>query len=84
MSVETSDYAAMLVRMVRALGPRLATGDPIELREVARVQAELDRALRVGVEGLRAAGFSGAEIGRELGISRQAVHDRFGPLASAG
>ena len=75
--VETPEYAAMVGRMVRALGRGVAEGDPVDLVEFDRLQLLLDEARRVAVAGQRETGFSWGEIAAGLGISRQAVHQRF-------
>lgn len=77
MSVETDEFAAMVRRQIRALGRRVADGDPIELGEFARCQKELDAALTAAVHGQRAAEFSWAEIAAGLGTTRQAAFQRF-------
>lgn len=71
---ENDSYALFCNRVVKSLGDRVGDGDCHhlvyirELREVAR-EAE-GRAIL----GLLAQGYSYAEIGAGLGISRQAVH----------
>lgn len=74
---EVPEYAAFARRTVRALGARLAEGDPVDLVEIERVRKELDAALDVAVKGQRAAGFSWSEIGVGLGTTRQAAQQRF-------
>jgi len=52
-------------------------------RELADARDDLDRARMRYVEAIRAArvaGYSWAEIGRVLGISKQSLHRRFGDL----
>jgi hypothetical protein len=39
---------------------------------------ELDAAIAEAVKGLRGCGYSWAEIGSRLGITRQAAHQRWG------
>ena len=79
MAVETPDYVAMLCRMVRAAGRRIADGDPEDLALLLQVQAELDAAITAGVLGMRAnTGRSWAEIGRALGVTKQAAAKRWG------
>jgi hypothetical protein len=75
---ETPDVAKAVVRLVRAIGRRVA-GDaiPEHLDELQRVQGALDQAWKDAVDGLRAAGFSDSEIGRPLGVTRQAVRQRW-------
>lgn len=55
--------------------------DPVELRQVGLAQTGIEQAeaeLRAAVKTARTAGQSWAAIGRTLGISRQAAHERFG------
>lgn len=74
---ETSDVAGAAVRMVRALGKRAGQEDPEDLRELLRVRAELDAAMGAAIEGLRAGGHNDIAIGEVLGMSRQAVQQRW-------
>lgn len=79
MAVETPDYMTMLARMIRAAGRRVADGDPEDLALMVALQAELDAALDSAVAGMRAnTGRSWAEIGRALGVSKQAAAKRWG------
>lgn len=55
--------------------------DPVELRRIGLAQTGIELAeaeLRDAVKAARTAGQSWAAIGRTLGISRQAAHERFG------
>ena len=76
--VENDEYAAMLVRMIRALGLRVAEGDPYDLGEAVAIERELRDALWGGVLGLRRRGYSWQDIGDGAGISRQAAQQRWG------
>lgn len=77
--VETADYAAMLRRMVRAYGKRIADGDPSDLAAAVELAAELNDTIGRAVAGMRdEAGFSWAELAVELGVSRQAAQQRWG------
>lgn len=77
MSVETPEFAAMVARMVRALGRRVGEGDPVDLLELTALYGELDAALRAAVAEQRETGFSWGEIAAGLGVSRQTAHQRF-------
>lgn len=70
-TVETHEYAQASRRFVRALGARLADGDPEDLAEIGRVREELEAATRVAVNGLREQGRSWDDIAKGLGITRQ-------------
>ncbi len=76
--VENDEYAAFTRRMVAAHGRRIAAGDVEGLAELAAVAEHVEHALQVAVAGLRAAGYSWAEITAPLGISRQAGQQRWG------
>ncbi|MTB73118.1 AsnC family protein [Arsenicicoccus sp. MKL-02] len=51
---------------------------PITLAAVAELHREVDRAEAVVVPKARTRGASWAEIARVLGVSRQAVHKKYG------
>ena len=69
--------------MVAASGRRVAHADVNDLRELVAIQADLDEAIRAGVAGLRADGYSWKSIGEALGVTGQAVNMRYGkPKAS--
>ncbi|WP_435869735.1 hypothetical protein [Actinoplanes xinjiangensis] len=76
--VENDEYAAFIRRIIRAFARRIATGDVEALRDMVALSSELDTAIGDAVKGLRAHGYSWAEIGDRLGISRQAAHQRWG------
>ena len=77
-TVENDDYAAFVRRIVAAHGRRIATGDIEGLAVLADLATDVDTALAEAVAGLRAAGWSWAEIGARLGMSRQAAQQRWG------
>ncbi len=78
--VENDDYAAFTRRVLAAHGRRIAAGDIAGLAGLAALAANVDRALIDAVTGLRAAGYSWADIARQLGTTRQAAQQRFGSL----
>lgn len=81
MVVSTKDnreFAAFSRRIMRAYARRVATADPAALVELMKLRADVDEAIAAAVAGLRAEGFSWAEIGREVGMTRQAAQQRFG------
>lgn len=56
-------------------------GTPVErLARVAAAKSELARAEVVAVRHARAAGLSWAEIGVVLGVSKQAMHKKYGKV----
>jgi hypothetical protein len=74
---ETSDCNGCAKRMIRALGKRIAQEDPEGLRHLLEVEQELRQAWEVAIAGIRRSSFSDREIGDELGITKQAVAQRF-------
>lgn len=80
---ETTDISAMLQRFIRSYGRRLADGDPSDLADAVKLQAQLDQVIGEAVAQLRAThGFSWAELAVELGVTRQACQQRYGKYAA--
>jgi hypothetical protein len=77
-ATENSDYAAFARRVLRAFSRRVADGDVESLVHMISLADELNDAIVQAVSGLRDAGYSWAEIGSRLGITRQAAHQRWG------
>ncbi|MBN9101466.1 MAG: hypothetical protein J0I49_25665 [Pseudonocardia sp.] len=78
--VENDAFAAFGRRVIAAAGRRIATGDVDGLPDLAALAHGVDAALATAVTGLRARGYSWAEIGARLGITRQAAHQRWAHL----
>ena len=76
--VENDEFAAFAQRIIRAHARRVARGDVEALRDLVALSTVLDAAIGDAVTGLRAFGYSWAEIGDRLGITRQAAHQRWG------
>ena len=76
--VENDEYAAFTRRILRAYARRVATGDVEALALMLGLSAEIDDAIGQAVTGLRGFGYSWAEIGSRLGITRQAAQQRWG------
>lgn len=77
---EIPDYAAFARRAVRAYGRRVADADPEDLVELVALAGVLDAAVDEAVRGLRRRDgrqASWSEIGRALGITRQAAQQRY-------
>ena len=79
--VENDDYAAFTLRILRAYARRVADGDVEALTLMLGLSAEIDTAIAQAVTGLRGFGYSWAEIGSRLGITRQAAQQRWGRAA---
>ena len=76
--VENDDYAAFARRVIRSHGRRVAGGDVDGLAALLGLAVEIDAATDDAVTGLRAAGYSWAEIADRLGVTRQAAQQRWG------
>ena len=75
---ENDEYAAFARRVLRAYARRVADGDVEALTLMLGLSAEIDTAITQAVTGLRGSGYSWAEIGSRLGITRQAAQQRWG------
>lgn len=78
MSKDNREFAAFSRRIMRAYARRVAVADPAALAELVELRTAVDEAIGAAVDGLRAEGFSWAEIGRDLGLTRQGAQQRFG------
>jgi len=76
--VENDEFAAFARRILRAYARRVATGDIDAFTAMTELSAETDTAIGLAVAGLRSFGYSWAEIGTRLGITRQAAQQRWG------
>ena len=76
--VENDAYALFAQRILRAYARRIADGDIESLTLMTHLADELDTAIGEAVTGLRGCGYSWAEIGSRLGITRQAAQQRWG------
>jgi hypothetical protein len=76
--VENDAYAAFAHRILTAYARRVATGDIDALTLMTALSADIDTAIHTAVTGLRNFGYSWAEIGARLGITRQAAQQRWG------
>ena len=79
--VENDEYAAFARRVLRAYARRVADGDVEALALILGLSAEIDDAIAQAVTGLRQFGYSWAEIGSRLGITRQAAQQRWGRVS---
>jgi hypothetical protein len=81
--VENDSYDAFVRRVLRAYSRRIASGDIDALTQMTSLAAEMDAAIAQAVAGLRAFGYSWADIGDRLGVTRQAAQQRWGTLPPA-
>jgi hypothetical protein len=75
--VENDEYAAFARRVLQAYARRVGNGDVEALILPTSLAEEIDTAIARAVNGLRAFGYSWAEIGSRLGITRQAAQKRW-------
>ena len=75
---ENSEYAAFARRILSAYSRRIATGDIESLTHLITLADDINDATQQAINGLRAAGYSWADIGARLGITRQAAQQRWG------
>jgi hypothetical protein len=76
--VENDEYSAFVRRILRAYARRVGDGDVEALALMLGLAEEIDTAIAEAVKGLRSCGYSWAEIGARLGITRQAAQQRWG------
>ena len=75
---ETREYVGFVRRSIRGLSQRVGVEADIEsLPEMLALAGQLDEAIDIAVWGLRAAGYSWAEIGARTGITKQAAFKRW-------
>lgn len=75
---ESDQYGRFVRRIMRAYGRRVADRDIEGIRGLVDLRAELDAQICESAQRLQAQGYSWAEVGRVLGITRQAAQQRFG------
>jgi len=73
---EAPELAAGIMRQIRALGRRIGDGDG-GLSEFRRLKEAIKLAEGEAVAQLRSHGLSDSEIGKELGVSKQSVQERW-------
>ena len=73
-----AEYFGMARRVIRAAGKRAGSADPEDLAPLAALSLVVDVALHEAVMAQREAGFSWAQIGNALGMTRQSAQERFG------
>lgn len=76
--VETEQYLEAVQRMLRALGRRVADADIDLLAELDNCRHTIDEIVGIAARHLHEAhGYSWAQIGAALGITKQSAHERF-------
>jgi len=81
--VENPEYAAFLRRVIRAYSRRVAAGDIEAITTMAALASDLEDATRQAITALNAFGYSWADIGMRLGITRQGAQQRWGDTTPA-
>lgn len=76
--VENDAYAAFTRRILAAYARRIADGDIEALTLMTGLSGDIDTAIGNAVAGLRDFGYSWADIGIRLGVTRQAAQQRWG------
>jgi hypothetical protein len=76
--VENDEYGAFIRRILRAYARRVGDGNVEAFILMTGLADEIDAAIAEAVKGLRAYGYSWAEIGSRLGITCQAAQQRWG------
>jgi hypothetical protein len=71
------DVVAGVGRLIEAVGKRAATADPGSAAHLTYLRDALDDAFTAAVAGWRSLRFSDSQIGRELGVTKQAVQQRW-------
>jgi hypothetical protein len=77
-AVENGEYAAFARRILRAYARRISAGDVDALADITVLADDVEDAIRQAVTGLRDYGYSWADIGTRLGVTRQAAQQRWG------
>lgn len=72
----TDQYAAMLTRMMRGYGKRIAEDPAAALTHLRMIEAALSDATNQGIHRAIESGKSPTEIADVLGVSRQAIYKR--------
>jgi hypothetical protein len=80
--VENDQYAAFLRRVIRAYSRRVAAGDIEAVADMTALADEIGTAIQDAITGLRASGYSWADIALRLNITRQAAQQRWGSVTS--
>jgi hypothetical protein len=77
-TTEADEFGAFVRRVLRAYSRRVADRDVAGLTGLAQLAADVDAATADAVAQLVAGGYSWADIGTALGITRQGAFQRYG------
>jgi len=80
--VENDEYALFLRRVIRAYSRRVAAGDIEAVADMTAIADEIGTAIHDAITGLRATGYSWADIALRLNVTRQAAQQRWGSPAA--
>lgn len=80
--IETPEYAAMMRRMVRAYGRRVADADPEDLYELTKLRDDLEAAIGHAAR-TQARRTSWAMVAQGLRVTREAAWQRYGRVSSS-
>lgn len=69
----------MIGRMITAAGRHVGGMDPPDLARLVRLRVTLDAAVMDAVRGQRSQGVQWSSIAESLGVTKEAVVQRFGP-----
>lgn len=72
----------MIARMIGAAGRTVGTLDPDQLARLDALHRRVDEAMVAAIIGQRRAGIRWESIGDALGVTKQAVIQRYGPRVS--
>lgn len=77
--VENDEFFRFARRILKAAGKRVGNADPVDLADLVALRKEMERVEADAVRMMRERhGYSWSEIGRDLGISRQAAQQFYG------
>lgn len=74
---DLTSYRAFVRRVLRAYSSKVAAADPEDLAELLEVARDVEAAIDQAVAGLRARGYSWAQIAAAVGTTRQTAHERW-------
>ena len=74
---ETPEVADAVGRLILAVGKRVATEDDKDLEVLLDLEVQLRKAWSLAVAGLRRSNYTDGDIGAVLGITKQAVQQRW-------